>query len=65
MVVGPEVIRGSALWLKQNMGISRILLGVEHRNLAVVKAYNKIGFKEIDSELVGFGSSTMAMEMQV
>ena len=63
--VGPEVIRGSALWLKRNMGISRILLGVEHRNLAAVKAYNKIGFKEIDGETVGLGSTTMVMEMQV
>jgi [ribosomal protein S5]-alanine N-acetyltransferase len=65
MGVGPEVIRGSALWLKRNMGISRILLGVEHSNLAAVKAYNKIGFKEINGEPVGFGSTTMFMEMRI
>lgn len=63
--VGPEVIKGSALWMKGNMGITKFFLGVDHGNLAAVKAYNKIGFKKIKNDSAEANSTTMIMEMSV
>lgn len=43
--VGPEVIAASAYWLRDNLGISEVVLGVEKQNLAAVRAYRSIGFE--------------------
>jgi [ribosomal protein S5]-alanine N-acetyltransferase len=63
--VGPEVIKGSALWMKENMGITKFFLGVNNDNIAAIKAYNKIGFKKIKNNPVNANSRTMIMEMSV
>jgi ribosomal-protein-alanine N-acetyltransferase len=63
--VGPEVIKGSALWMKGNMGITKFFLGVDQGNLAAVKAYNKIGFKKIKNESGDPNCTTMIMAMSV
>jgi [ribosomal protein S5]-alanine N-acetyltransferase len=43
--VGPEVILGSGYWLKDNLGIELMTLGVSVNNKMALKAYQKIGFK--------------------
>ena len=43
--VGPEVILGSASWLKKNIGITTITLGVDAENIEAIAAYKKSGFK--------------------
>ena len=43
--VGPEVILGSGSWLKDNLGIELMTLGVSVNNKMALKAYQKIGFK--------------------
>ncbi len=50
--VSKEVILNSALWLKNNLGIKIIALGVSGNNIPAVKAYRKIGFKEADTDIV-------------
>ena len=42
--VGPEVISGSTMFLKQLMGLKSITLGVRSDNLQAVRAYEKIGY---------------------
>ena len=62
--VGPEVIKGSALWLKQNHNINRILLGVDRFNIPAVKAYKKIGFEEIiENSSEDINKPTLKMEL--
>lgn len=61
--VAPEVISGSALWLKRNMGISRIFLGVDKYNTSALKAYTKIGFREFEDQLVDSKISKMVMDL--
>ena len=39
-----EVIKASAIWLKQNFDVKDILLGVDASNIAAVRAYEKTGF---------------------
>ncbi|WP_443629984.1 GNAT family protein [Candidatus Njordibacter sp. Uisw_056] len=63
--VGPDVIKGSALWMKKNMGINKFYLGVDVGNLAAVRAYNKIGFKKIKKELAEPHNTAMMMEMSI
>ena len=50
--VGPEVISGSTMFLKQLMGLKSITLGVRSDNLQAVHAYEKIGYI-ITRETVG------------
>jgi RimJ/RimL family protein N-acetyltransferase len=47
--VAVEVIKISSIWLHKNMGIEKILLGVNTDNTSAIKAYKKIGFKKIDT----------------
>ena len=42
--VGPEVILGSAKWLRDSLGLNHITLGVASDNLAAISSYKKIGF---------------------
>ena len=41
---GPEVILGSTKWLKEQLSIEYITLGVHLENKSALKAYQKIGF---------------------
>lgn len=43
--VGPEVIRASAQWLRENEGITRVFLGVERLNKGALSAYRRTGFR--------------------
>lgn len=43
--VAPEVIKSSSEWLNKKFNINQIILGVDSKNIAAVKAYTKIGFK--------------------
>jgi ribosomal-protein-alanine N-acetyltransferase len=63
--VGPESIKGSALWMKENWGITKFFLGVDCENVAAVKAYNKIGFKKIKDQKVGIDRAGIIMEMSI
>jgi len=63
--VGPEVIKGSALWMKENWGITTFFLGVDCENVAAVKAYNKIGFKKIKDQKVAIARAGVVMEMSI
>jgi len=42
--VASEVITESAKWLKQNLNINQIVLGVHCDNFPAIRAYQKIGF---------------------
>ncbi len=42
--VGPEVITGSANWLRSNLGITRIHLAVNEGNIPALRAYLNTGF---------------------
>ena len=42
--VGPEVITGSANWLRSNLGVTRIHLAVNEGNTPAFRAYLKTGF---------------------
>jgi ribosomal-protein-alanine N-acetyltransferase len=42
--VGPEVIIGSANWLRLNLGVNRIHLAVNECNTPALRAYLKTGF---------------------
>jgi aryl-alcohol dehydrogenase-like predicted oxidoreductase/RimJ/RimL family protein N-acetyltransferase len=46
--VATEVLEGSARWLFENQGISKIELGVDRDNGAGIKAYVRAGFREDD-----------------
>ena len=43
--VALEVIKSSSEWLNKQYDINRIALGVDSKNIAAIKAYEKIGFK--------------------
>ena len=43
--VGPEVISGSASWLKKKIGIATITLEVNNENIQAITAYEKSGCK--------------------
>lgn len=43
--VAAEVINKSADWLHSEKGINEIILGLDKRNLAAIRAYEKTGFK--------------------
>jgi len=43
--VALEVIKSSSEWLNKQYGINHIALGVDSKNIAAIKAYEKIGFK--------------------
>ncbi len=42
--VGTEVISGAGLWLRNELNLKTMTLGVSHSNDAAVAAYKKIGF---------------------
>ena len=43
--VASEVIKSSSEWLNKHYDINHIALGVDSKNIAAIKAYKKIGFK--------------------
>lgn len=50
--VAGEVIHASAMWLHEHRGIAQIVLGVDHDNIAGIRAYEKLGFVEEEHLLV-------------
>lgn len=48
--VAQEIITASSKWLKENLSIKKILLGVNKKNLAAINAYEKIGFNSVNSQ---------------
>ena len=51
--VGPEVILGAGSWLRHNLLLEVMTLGVSSENEAAIYAYKKIGFIEYDSNVLG------------
>jgi RimJ/RimL family protein N-acetyltransferase len=49
--VAVEVLIATGNWLKEAIGIKRIILGVNSENLSAISAYKKIGFIECDNIL--------------
>lgn len=45
--VAQEVIVASASWLRSQMGIQKVYLGVAEENLPAIRAYRKAGFRGI------------------
>ena len=43
--VASEAIKESAIWLKSHRNINQIVLGVDKRNEAAIRAYEKVGFQ--------------------
>lgn len=62
--VGPEVIAGSANWLRSNLGITRIHLAVNSNNTSALKAYLKIGFV-MSSHQTTCGNSNLGIRMHL
>ena len=50
--IATEVLMASAEWLKQNLSIKKILLGVEGDHETAIKAYLKAGFKMEESPFI-------------
>jgi RimJ/RimL family protein N-acetyltransferase len=50
--VASEVLATGNSWMCQHLGIQDILLGVQRKNLAAIRAYEKIGFKETTSPFI-------------
>lgn len=48
--VAKEAILSTSLYLKNELNISEIVLGVEKENTPAVKAYEKIGFKVLQND---------------
>jgi RimJ/RimL family protein N-acetyltransferase len=60
--VAAEVIKESGIWLKINMGIRKVTLGVDKSNTPAIRAYKKCGFISGNHHSVEFDSSvSMAM----
>lgn len=49
---GPEAIRAGVTWLRESLGVSRVVLGVSEDNPAAIRAYLKVGFQPSTSPLV-------------
>jgi [ribosomal protein S5]-alanine N-acetyltransferase len=64
--VALEVIRASANFLKENLGISYIYLGVNKNNFAAVKAFKKVGFMEKTTKYIPIvENNAMSMELKI
>jgi len=50
--VAVEVIHASAMWLREHHSITQIALGVDHDNIAGIRAYEKLGFVKEEHLLV-------------
>lgn len=57
--VAGEVIISSANWLKENLDIRMIWLGVHVENLPAIKAYQKIGFLITDTPYISKASGDL------
>ena len=43
--VAAEVIKSTAMWLKSEMALEEIVLGVEKNNIRGIRAYENCGFR--------------------
>lgn len=60
--VAPEVLRSSAYWLKKNLGLEKITLGVDKDNIAAIRAYRKVGFLQSADLDVSLSAISMTLE---
>jgi len=64
--VASEVILATANFLKENLGIRYIYLGVNKGNIAAVKTFKKVGFKEKATKYISIvKNDSMAMELKI
>ena len=61
--VGPEVILGVGSWLRDNLLIKIMTLGVSRENEIAISAYKKIGFSVTESADSGLGKHTYRMTL--
>lgn len=54
--VAPEVIGETAKWLKDTIGLTEIVLGVEKENMPGIRAYENCGFKIASTEKIEINS---------
>jgi RimJ/RimL family protein N-acetyltransferase len=60
--VAAEVIRTSGLWLRDQLGIRAIMLGVSRSHKSAIKAYEAIGFRPESTDKIPSNSvDTLAM----
>jgi ribosomal-protein-alanine N-acetyltransferase len=57
--VTPEVLKSSAAWIKANMGIDQIILGVAKDNEAAIRSYQKTGFKVAETPYITYTDNTI------
>ncbi len=65
--VTPEVIKSSSEWLNKKYDINHIALGVDSKNIAAIKAYEKIGFKNKKTPCINItkrGQLTMVLAVK-
>ena len=65
--VALEVIKSSSEWLNKKYDINHIALGVDSRNIAEIKAYEKIGFKNKQTPRITITNKsqlTMALDVK-
>ena len=65
--VTPEVIKSSSEWLNKKYDINHIALGVDSKNIAAIKAYEKIGFKNKKTPCINItkrGQLTMVLAVE-
>lgn len=61
MGVAAEVLTASGEWLQKYRNINQIILGVDNKNIAAIRAYNKVGFNVSDTPYIqpSLGNSSM------
>lgn len=59
--VAAEVIKASAIWLKENFSIKQILLGVDCENNQAIHSYKNIGFQQTESQFIKKGINGITM----
>lgn len=58
-----EVIKKTSLWLKNRLGIKKIILGVERSNQNAIKAYRKAGFYFSKKKALNFRAKLMIKKL--
>lgn len=65
MGVAAEVLIASGEWLQNHRNINQIVLGVDNRNNAAIRAYKKVGFSISDTPYIqpSLGNSSMVWNL--
>jgi RimJ/RimL family protein N-acetyltransferase len=59
--VAKQTITISIKWLKENLGLENILLGVDNGNIPALKLYQKLGFRPIANK----GKNGLLMNLNI